>query len=209
MARSLPRLFLLLMVYSMNVTPANAQHIFLDLNDDEACTASDVLAFNQIDTVDVWIDTSKNQDGSPTVCPTGEDLTIAAYELILRTSVGTTILSWTNSRPEFTIEEQKTLQTNAMWVAYSSPAAATNLAPGKYRLGRAGYQSTSGCPHIFTPPQDASFPAAETKFFSRCPGSQADYYIRLGSDFNDACGTSATCDGIRPTTWGHIKATYR
>ena len=37
MARSLPWLLLLLVVFSMNASPARAQYFFLDVNDDGVC----------------------------------------------------------------------------------------------------------------------------------------------------------------------------
>ncbi len=209
MVRLLLQLLLLIALGSGIAKPLHAQQVFLDLNQDAVCDANDVPIFSEIDTIDVWIDTSKNQDGSPAVCGTGEDLTVAAYEVIVRADAGTAILSWTNSRPEFTVEEQKTIQAGAIWVSYSSPTGSTHLAPGKYLLGRAGYQHTSGCPYFRVVFQESSLPSAETKFYSRCLGSQQDNFMRLGSDFHDSCGTSSTCTGIKETTWGHIKEIYR
>lgn len=209
MVRSLLQLLLIIALGSAIARPLHAQQVFLDLNQDAVCDANDIPAFSAVDTIDVWIDTSTNQDGSPAVCGTGEELTVAAYEVILRTDAGTAILSWTNSRPEFTVEVQKTIQAGAMWVSYSSQTGSTHLAPGKYLLGRAGYQRTSGCLYFQVVFQEPSLPSAETKFYSRCLGIQQDNFVRLGSDFHDSCGTNFVCTGIKPTTWGRIKEIYR
>ena len=207
MVRSLLLLVAFAMI-SIATRPVHAQQIFLDFNDDGSCDYQDIPAVSVIDTVDVWIDTSTNLDGSPAVCGTGEELTIAAYEVILRTEAGTSLLSWTNSRPEFAVEEQKTIQANVAWVGYSS-FGGSPLAPGRYLLGRAGYQHTMGCPFFAVVPNQPSLPGAETKFSSQCPGSQQDYFIRFGSDFYGSCGSQLICDGVESTTWGHIKDMYR
>ena len=209
MARSLPWLLLLLVVFSMNASPARAQYFFLDVNDDGVCDPSDVTAVSQVDTVDVWIDTSKNLNGSTAVCGTGEELSITSYEIVLRSDDGSAILSWTNSRPGFTVEDHKVIQAGVSWLAYSAPIGSAHLTPGKYRLGRAGYQHTVGCPQIVVIPADPRVPGGESKFGSHCQGSQEDWYLRLGSDFDGTCGVGSICDGVESTTWGHIKDIYR
>lgn len=204
------RLLLLLSMFALFIAaPLHAQQVFLDTNGDAICDANDIPSVSAIDTIDVWIDTAKNLDGSSAVCGTGEELTVASYEVILRAGAGMAILSWTNSRPEFTVEEQKTIQSGVAWIGYSSPAGATHLAPGKYLLGKAAYQYSSGCPYLAVVSQQPELPAAETKFYSRCLGSQQDNFVRLGSDFYDTCGVNLTCDDVKSTTWGRMKEIYR
>lgn len=210
MVRSLLSLAVLAALLSITAAPLHAQSLFLDENRNGVCDDEDHPSANRVDTLDVWIDTSKNFDGSPATCSTGEDLTMSSYELILLSDPGTTILSWTNLRPEFPIEEHKTLQAGVSWIGYTSSGATTHLPPGKYLLGKGVYQTTPGiCPYIFIAPQSAAFPAAETKFYSHCLGSQLDNYIRYGTDFVGTCGGIAICVGVKPTTWGHIKDIYR
>ena len=209
MVRLLLRWLLLVALGLAIAEPLHAQVFFLDLDGDGVCNFMDIPTSSAVDTFDVWIDTLKNLDGSPAVCGTGEDLSITSYEIVLRTDTGTTILSWTNSRPEFTVEDHKTIQAGASWLAYSAPIGSTHLAPGKYLLGRAGYQHTAGCPYIVVVPDDVRVPGAESKFGSHCQGSQEDWLMRLGPDFDGSCGFAVACHGIQPTTWGSIKSMYR
>jgi hypothetical protein len=210
MVRSLLPLVVLVTLFSMDVTPLQAQYLFLDTNRDGECSSSDFLYLATPDTVDVWIDTSKNQDGSPASCGTGETLTISSYEVILQSDAGTTLTSWLNSRPEFPIEEHKTLQPGVAWVGYTSSGGTTHLAPGKYLLGRGAYQRTGAgtCPYIMFAAQNPAVPSAETKFYSQCLGNQFDNFIRLGTDFTGTCGAFLICDATESTTWGHIKQIY-
>jgi len=210
MVRSLLRLFVTCSLVLIAAAPLHAQYIFMDTNKDGVCNAADFPSFGTPDSVEVWIDTSKNQDGSPATCGTGEALTMASYELLLRTDATTATLAWTNGRPEFTVEDHRTFQAGAAWVGNSSPGLVTHLAPGKYLLGRATYQHTGGCPfEMIIVPQIQSLPEAKTGFFSQCLGSQADNFVRFGSDFDNACSVIVICDDVKSTTWGEIKHRYR
>ncbi|HSQ59470.1 MAG TPA: hypothetical protein VLT84_03405 [Acidobacteriota bacterium] len=189
-------------------TAAHAQYIFLDTNHDGECNAQDFPGGATLDTVEVWVDTSKNADGSPAVCASGEALTISSYELILESDASLAIVSWTNDRPEFIFQEHMELNGSTTWVGFGGT---THLAPGRHLLGRAGYQrtGTKGCPILLIRTRTATLPAAETKFYSQCLGAGLDNYIRLGVDFFDTCSAFVICDGTEQRTWGWIKNHYR
>ena len=206
MNRSLLRLVVTCSFVSIVAVPLQAQYLFIDANHDGVCDFLDIPKVSTLDSLDVWIDTSRNADGSPAACSTGEALTIASYELLFRTDVNTVIRSWTNARPEFPTEEHRVFQTGAAWVGYYG---STHLAPGPYLLGRLGYEHTSGCPYVNFAYENQALPGAQTGFLSQCSGSQLDNFIRLGTDFLDACGVVLICDDVKSTTWGHIKEIYR
>ncbi|HEU4333643.1 MAG TPA: hypothetical protein VFT32_04040 [Candidatus Eisenbacteria bacterium] len=210
MAPSLLRFIAALSIMAA-ATAAQAQYIFLDTNQDGECNAADFPGGATLDTVEVWVDTSKNGDGSPALCASGEALTISSYELILESDASLAIVSWTNDRPEFPIQEHLELGGSLTWVGFTSSGGATHLAPGRHLLGRAGYQrtGTKGCPILLIRSQTPALPAAETKFYSQCLGADLDNFIRLGVDFFDTCSAFVICDGIEQRTWGWIKNHYR
>src|SRR5262245_50048314 len=70
---------------------ARAQYIYIDANGDEASTAADQLASKGNTTVDVWIRTDRNKDGSTASYapdPT-EPLSMFSYEIVLHVTKGT------------------------------------------------------------------------------------------------------------------------
>ncbi|MGE5176147.1 MAG: hypothetical protein ACM3JJ_07185 [Hyphomicrobiales bacterium] len=211
MKQPLPLLFLAVLA---TATPATAQYIFLDTNGDGQCTAADVPDYGDA-TADVWLDTAHSADGSPVSCSTGEALSISAYDVVLQSNVyGSESFSfrgWTNAIAQFT-QEVGTAQEGAyFWVGYTSSNAQTFLPPGKYKLGSLAYtRGGTGCLWIY-PAASATISgsAHETDFFSQCLGSNLDYVIRLGADFNDLCAIGSICDDVQQTTWGKIKDIYR
>ena len=72
---------------------AAAQWMYLDANGDGVSTAADVLAPSGTTSLDLWIRTNANRDGSPAECDTQDGaLTIGGYEFILHASNGT--IAW-------------------------------------------------------------------------------------------------------------------
>ena len=63
--------------------PASAQYMYLDENGDGVCTSDDIID-NTTTSVDVWLSTNKNGDGSDAFCATGEAISIFSYTFILR-----------------------------------------------------------------------------------------------------------------------------
>ncbi|MGE5176148.1 MAG: hypothetical protein ACM3JJ_07190, partial [Hyphomicrobiales bacterium] len=56
----LPLLFLAVLA---TATPATAQYVYVDTNGDGICDSNDALSYGTW-TIDVWIDTARNGDGS-------------------------------------------------------------------------------------------------------------------------------------------------
>lgn len=215
MKQPLPLLFLAALAAA---TPASAQYVFVDTNGDGACDASDFLPYGD-GTLDVWLDTNHEQDGSPATCATGEPLSISAYDVVLLASTTAnatvTYRGWTNAMAQFTVSRGTAQEGDFFWAGCSSPDAQTYLPPGKYKLGTLSLTGGgSGCAWIY-PAASATIAGVlrETDFNSQCLGADYDYTLRLGADFVGLCGTAGVCDGAatppNQTTWGKIKDRYR
>jgi hypothetical protein len=204
----LPR-FVLALVLLAAAPAAYAQYIYLDSNRDGVCNGGDLIT-TATDSVDVWLDTAHNLDGSLAVCSTGEPLSIDAYEIIVHGS-DMTFLGYTNKRPEFTVATPLLVGGTDATVGYAAEFANTNnLPPGRYVLGTMAVQrANQNCPALFLVSSTAARPSAVTGFRSECQGNAADQWIKLGDDFFDVCAAASICDGVESTTWGHIKVMYR
>jgi hypothetical protein len=64
--------------------------MFLDANGDSANTADDRLNAVGVPTViHIWLDSAHNRDGSTTLCPSGQLVTVSSFEVILHAAGGT------------------------------------------------------------------------------------------------------------------------
>ncbi|HEY7728378.1 MAG TPA: hypothetical protein VID50_07970 [Candidatus Eisenbacteria bacterium] len=203
--------FLLLLVVSAMLTaaPALAQYVYLDTNPgaDGVCNASDVLT-SSVTSVDVWMDTNHNADGTPVACPDGVNmLDIFGYEIILHTtgSGSVTFGTFTNNMAGFSaLPGSPTSGGGDYYVSYAGLSA---FAPGLYKLGTLGV-TIIGTPVLTPEPSTTLNTIFNTSFGSNCVTPGGENIFRLGFDFMDKCGTSALTP-TRPTTWGAIKNLYR
>src|SRR5689334_11517908 len=67
---------------------ARAQYMYLDSNGDGLHTAADALGSSGTTTVDVWLATDRNRDGTPATCADGSSYQIFTYEFCLTASNG-------------------------------------------------------------------------------------------------------------------------
>ncbi|HEX7078371.1 MAG TPA: hypothetical protein VF363_08115 [Candidatus Eisenbacteria bacterium] len=211
MRQSLP---LLLVAALAAATPANAQYVFLDTNGDGACDAADNLPPGD-SSVDVWLDTNHNADGSTATCATGEALSISGYDVVLAAGVaGSAVLtfgSWSNAVVAFSQQIGVASEGPYFRAAFSAPSGF--LPAGKYKLGTLGYTgSGTGCAVLTpTPIGTISGTPYYTSFSSECLGSNQDNVLRFGVDFTDFCAAGGICDAAADptrTTWGKIKERY-
>jgi hypothetical protein len=190
--------------------PVQAQYIYLDVDGDQKCTYTDLPPYEE-GAIDVWLDTAHEAAGGPATCATGEELTISAYEVVIRAE-GLAITGWANARPEFPQSLGYLQEGNAVRVAYTSSGGTTHLPPGSYKLGTISTIPAQGCPYIRVV-GSAFFSARQytTGFYSQCAGPRGDYTVRFGEDFFDDCAVGGICDGAEEkgaTTWGKIKQQY-
>ena len=183
--------------------PASAQYMWIDVDGDGVCTSADVLD-NTKTSVDLWISTNLNGDGSEAFCPTGENLTINSYTFILRSSGGLTFGTWVDAMA-FGVNLGSGAAGNDRWVGRGS---GTINDPGTYKLGTQNITVTSGTPVLSIVSNTLGAPSARTSFGSQCPGTLGDNTMRLLVEWNDVCGTAGSTP-VTETTWGKIKDLYR
>ncbi|MGE5176489.1 MAG: Ig-like domain-containing protein, partial [Hyphomicrobiales bacterium] len=128
---------------------AHAQYMFLDSNGDGVNTAADVLNANGTPTtVDAYLYTNQNADGSTATCDTGDgELTINSYVVNTVASGGTvTYSNFVNQVASFTIIARPfTTDATQMTVAQAS---GTPLAPGFYHLCTFTVTGDTGTPSL-------------------------------------------------------------
>jgi len=167
--------------------PATAQYLYLDSNGDGAHTAADVVSPTGSTTVDVWLDTNHNRDGSTATCVTGDgELTINSYEFILKAQHGTvTWGSFTNLMSAFTVN----LGLASSGTDYHNGfGGGTILSPGLYHLATLTITPTTGTPNIVVASSTSLNGGYLTSFGSQCSGNDFDNTMKLGSEWTDVDG---------------------
>ena len=168
-------------------SPAIAQYMYLDSNGDGIHTAVDAVNPAGPTTVDIWLDTAMNRDGTRVICPQdpAQPLNLFSYVVNLSASGGT--IAWgtfTNRQPSMTIHFGQLSNTTAFKDGYGGQ---TRLAPGRYLLGTLTLSVQSGSPAInIVPLVINNFDY--TAFGSLCYGIDFDNTLKLGSDWFDADG---------------------
>jgi hypothetical protein len=213
-------LLLLAVAAALTVSgPAYSQYFFVDTNGDALNSLNggvpvpgrpaDVLG-PTVTTMDVYVVTDKNRDGSDAICNSAELFTINQYEFLLHTSGSgnVTFNTWTDNMG-YTVElvlcGDGTICTGGgdVWVGLGS---GTQSPPGKYKLGTLGITVT-GTPVVSFAPTSSLNANAQSAFGSACDGANFNSLIALYTDFFDSDGTEPTIP-VNPTTWGKIKKLY-
>ena len=202
-------LFLLSAIFALAVAaPASAQYMYLDANANGIHDSGDQLNANATPTtVDVYLDTNHNRDGSTAVCDTGDGpLSMISYCFNLQAVNGTvTYTGFTNQVSSFTVQLGAPL--NPDGVQYKNAiGGATPLPEGHYKLATMTITGQTGSPRIdlidkVTDSQDV------TSFGANCSGNDFDNTQKLagpsgiGSDWHDADGLTAAPGGgnVNPT----------
>ena len=191
--------------------PASAQYMWLDTNGDGICNSSDVLA-PSITSIDVYLATNRNGDGTTATCPTGEALTINSYTFVLSTGAGgVTYGAWTDAMG-FSIAAGGPTSNSTDY--FIGRASATIQLPGTYKLGSLAVTVT-GNPKLDILAHSTIDNTSQTSFGSRCEGQDFNNTMRYGEnvdqvppgDWNDVCGTFTPIP-VSETTWGKIKKQY-
>jgi hypothetical protein len=188
--------------------PAYSQYIFFDVNGDTTCTSADALT-SLTTSVDVWLDTNRNAAGTVTPCSDGVNINDFFLYDILVHSEGSGSLQYdgyTNKVPAFSMHDAFTVSGPDAGVGYNGP---NYLAPGLYKLGTFAVTIT-GTPVLsfLYSNVGTGIPSPATGFASHCTATVHPYYVTLGIDFTDNCGTASPTP-TESTTWGKIKQLYR
>jgi hypothetical protein len=195
--------------------PASAQFIWLDSNGDGINNTDDAL--NQDvgvpTTVDVYLDTAHNADGSDTVCDTGDgDLTFNSYIFFLQVTNGTA--SWANF-----VNQQAG---NGLGTSFGGEETATTFVrgfggstiypPGVYHLGTVDVTlltNTGGARLDVVPITSGVTGGIPTSFGTACSGNNFGntYWMgtpedvaNLAADWTDEAGLGPPPSGNTPPT---------
>ena len=205
-------LILLVLCSVMGAPAAMAQYMYLDTNGDGVHTAADVLQPNGTPTtVDVWLRTNANRDGSQAICNSDpmDPLTINSYVVNFEAVGGTvTYSSFVNLQPQFT--EHFTDELNPDGVRYKNGYGTfrfPRLDAGLYKLATLTITAQGGTPAI----QIVDLVSGSTEFTSfgtQCVGFDFDNTYKLagpagGNDWTDADGTEG---GAPPTNAAPVLA---
>jgi len=183
------RLFVLpVCLFLLSSSPALAQYIYLDSNGDGIHTAADAVNPAGPTTMDIWLNTTANRDGTPTVCAVAPEqpLSIFGYTIDLHATGGT--ISWGTMlnrlpNPAIRFAHGSTATDFGDGYGLSSPF----LPPGLYRLATLTISVASGTPAIdFV--NEISLTSDVNTFGSACYASDFDNTMTLGRDWFDADG---------------------
>lgn len=175
----------------LSARPILAQYIYLDTDGDGLHGSADLVQQSGVTTLDVYLRTNTNRDGSMILCPVDYSVpnTISSYMVTIQAENGTVAWgSWINLMPFGTqlFNQASPTEMTAGWAGSSA------LPPGTYRLGQVTLTVTSGVPHLIFGMGDG-LDSGSTYFQSSCYGSNFDNYMRLGADWvgADGVGNSA------------------
>jgi chitodextrinase len=192
--RALPRFTASVILLVLSFTsPAFAQYMFLDANGDGVNDGSDRINPSGPTTIDIWVVTSTNRNGSLATCdadPTSL-LTINQWEVALRAVGGTfrwgpldNLLSISDLRVCFADAADTT---DPVWY-HNGWGGWYILAPGRYHVARFQVEVLTGNPGIMFVPNNPSQPSDITSFGTKCDGKDFDNTYKLGLDWYDADG---------------------
>jgi hypothetical protein len=173
----------------LSAGPASAQFMYLDTDGDGLSSPADVISPTGPTTVDVWLRTDTNADGSPASCVSADgDLTLNSYEFILHAVNGTvTWGAFTNRQPGFSTNLG--LASNASDY-HNGQGGGSPLPPGTYRLATVALEVLAGSPSLTIVPNTALGGAYLTAFSSNCSGNDFDNTLELGGEWSDVAGAA-------------------
>jgi hypothetical protein len=192
--------------------PASAQYMFIDVNGDGQCTSADVLT-PSVTSVDIWLKTNVNGNGSLATCDTGDgNLTINSYTFVLSSgSGGVAYGAWTDNMT-FSLAAGGPVSNSTDY--FIGRASAAIQPAGSYKLGSLAITVT-GSPTLSIIKHSTVDNTSQTSFGTACSGHDFNNTYRFGEnadqippgDWSDVCGT-ASGTPVSETTWGKIKKNY-
>lgn len=196
-------LLALLLSFLSPVGFSRAQYMFLDANGDGSRDLDDRLDAADATTVDIWVQTDANRDGSRPACISKSTVPVSifSYEFILHASGGT--VEWglyKNALPTMNFMFGELRSSTDFYTGYSGDAP---LQPGKYKLGTLTVRVLSGSPTIRFASRAPLWHWVGTDFGSMNPGKDGDYTLKftedvsqLGSPISDVPGDWGDADGL-------------
>jgi hypothetical protein len=187
-----------LLALTLAAAPATAQYMYLDSNGDGLHLGDDRVNASGPTTIDIWLDTDTNRDGSAAVCdlPPG-DLDLGAYEFVLQ-SVGGTVTwgSFTNLISSFGVDLKRDSRDTAGNVFYHNGWGGNPALPaGLYKLATMTATVQTGNPHIDIVTQHNINRTSRTTFATGCVANPThDHTNRFGVNWGDADGLASATD---------------
>ncbi|MGE5177081.1 MAG: PKD domain-containing protein, partial [Hyphomicrobiales bacterium] len=162
-------------------------------NGDGVRDAQDRLSPDGPTTLDVWLVSDHDRDGTPVVCDyeTGTSLTVNSYSFVLHAVGGTMQWGVMQNRfpfvaaPVCVASDEDT--TNAVYY-HNGWAGRDILPPGRYHLATLTVTPASGTPSVFIEPYHPVLRTRITAFGTKCPAMDFDNTYKLGIDFADVAG---------------------
>ena len=187
----------LLLVLSLStgapIPSAVAQYLYLDTNGDSLNTSADVLNPSGTTTIDVWLRTDGDRDGTPAPCDESTQARDATSFTLALEAVGGTV-SWSGLIVTPGGGRYCPWSSHDATNFYSGFCDIVDLPPGLHWVGSLEVLPLSGTPSIIVVPVYPGMPSGGTAFGSHCPDSDGGNTHRLGSEWSDA-------DGIRYGGW--------
>jgi len=185
---------LLCLAGAFSSSDTSAQYMYLDTDGDSASTTADLLDPVYPTTVNIWLVTNQNRDGSTALCAVGGGaLTINSYEFIVKSDSGA--VSWgsfENRMSAFTYHFQGASSPTELHEGYGSGSA---LAPGRYLLATVEVTVLSGTPRLVPSGTSSLSGSFLTGFGSQCAGGENDNTLALGRDWMDVDGVGTGTGG--------------
>jgi len=180
-------------------TTVGGGYMYLDTNGNGMHDNGDSLHASGSTTVDVWLKTNQNKNGSASFCDSsGTPNTISSYSVVLRAAGGTVAWSsFTNRMTAFTLPTGGYSDP----VFYGNGMSGTAAIPaGSYRLASVTITPQSGSPYIVISQSAEPASSIKTTFGSTCPGKGFDNKLTFGKDWFDSDGAGSaetwTQDGV-------------
>lgn len=179
----------------------------MDVDGDGVNGGLERLALSRVNTIDIWIQTDSNRDGSTSQSRIAgsRPLTINGYEFILR-AVGGSVEwgTYTNSQPTMAMPFGVLMNDTDYYTGFGGLEA---LSPGKHKLGTLTVRAKSGNPRLAFASSTPLWRGASTSFASQREGKDGDHALkftddpsRLGSPSKDIRGDWADASGLEAAT---------
>lgn len=196
---------LLLLALLVQAPPAVAQFMYFDSDGDGVYTPNETL--NPATTaVDVWLDSSRQSDGSEAVCNSSSAaLTIGSYSFILIAVGPLTYGTWQDNLG-FVLDPTDLVSQNRLYVYRGSDV---RLPAGRYKLGTLNLAGVGTGTFLGFVAGAPTPPEASTAFDTDCEGLGGDNLYMLGRDWMDVGNLPYLSTATTNTSWGSIKARYR
>jgi len=178
-----------------------AQYLYLDSNGDGIHDATDRMNKSTPTTVDIWLDTDSNRDGSPATCTfEGGALDLSSYEVVLHAVGGT--INWgpmsnlmANLTSNFARDARDTTGTVYYHNGYGTTMASKIYLPGFYKLASLVATVATGSPRVDIVVRHAINRASRTSFGTAClANAERDHTNKFGYNWFDVDGLQAPID---------------